>query len=615
MKINKKSKNNMKMFNILVILLFIIIFSTAISAQTAQVSSCCQKTLSGAYCQNAPPEQCDSKFISTPTSCEATSFCKKGCCYDSNEGICMENTPQEACKASNGVWTENPTCQTPQCELGCCVLGQQAAYVPLVRCKKLAALYGLQVDFRKDVKDELSCINLAQAQDTGACVYEADFVTTCKFETRGECIAGKLNSITNSTSIRFYKDYLCTNKEFNTDCQPLDKTTCVDGKDGVYFLDSCGNIANIYDSSKIWSLTKSSGETIDYWAKVKKKDESCGAGSQNANSKNCGNCDYLSGSTCSKAKTSKPSYGDYICSDLNCYDTSNGKDYKNGESWCYYDDKTPITESVGSRYFRHVCIMGEEMVEPCDDYRKQVCVEEPIASAGGSFSQAGCVVNRWQDCILINKSDDCLNTDKRDCEWISTDPKDLSGSLAGLTGQATKSSSSLWSSLGLTGGSLKSVSTKNEIGRCVPQVSPGLMFWDTSAGEQCKIGNQQCIVKYTKGLLDSKWTCKEHCECLTPEFEYKYNQICTSLGDCGAQKNYLGKFTDKGYEVTVSKGKETKNTNVGGADKTNGGTATTSGQTFSGSGNTTTFAGSTGNVIQGLVVGTYNRVVGGIKNE
>ena len=38
------------------------------------------------------------------------------------------------------------------------------------------------------------------------------------------------------------------------------ETTCIEGKDEVYFKDSCGNIANIYDSSKI--------NDKGYWNKV-----------------------------------------------------------------------------------------------------------------------------------------------------------------------------------------------------------------------------------------------------------------------------------------------------------------------------------------------------------
>ena len=59
-----------------------------------EVSFCCEKTNYGAFCQNAPASECDSAFKKTPTSCEGTSYCKLGCCYDSIEGTCARNTGQ-----------------------------------------------------------------------------------------------------------------------------------------------------------------------------------------------------------------------------------------------------------------------------------------------------------------------------------------------------------------------------------------------------------------------------------------------------------------------------------------------------------------------------------------
>ncbi len=602
----------------IIIFSFILFSLTVISAQavtstdTSQVSYCCEKTLSGAYCQNAQFEQCDPKFQKTPTSCESTSYCKKGCCYDSNEGICMENTPREACKANNGVWSDSASCEIVQCNLGCCVLGTQAAYVPLVRCKKLSAFYGLQTDFRTNVADELACIALASAQDFGACVYESDFTSTCAMKTRGECQAGNLGSVSNSTSVKFYKDYLCTASELGTNCQPTEKTTCVSSKDGVYFLDSCGNAANIYSASMVYSKGKGSKEVIDYWTKVKKPEESCNPDSSNANAKSCGNCDYLAGSICKKAdRGEKPSYGDYICKDLNCEDTSNGKDYKNGESWCVYDQNNKEVDSAGSRYFRHLCFSGEEIVEPCEDFRNQVCVEDSIGEGvSGGFSQAGCVVNRWQDCVLQNSSADCENSDKRDCKWVS---------LAITAEQLKEEAKSRINA--------KINKEEGEKGRCVPNIAPGLEFWDVSSEAQCKLGSQSCVVKYEKGLLGSK-KCVENCECLTQAAKLKANQICNSLGDCGAKQNYIGKFVDAGYKIKVTKGQPTtdaegnkvKEPNQGGAAQPGAAQQQLQppppegGQTFDGrTGDTFTqpaASGTTGNVVKELIINSYNKLSG-----
>lgn len=641
--INLKNKLKSKIIMPIIIIIFIILItllstifsSTIISAQSSpQVSFCCERTKTGAYCQNAPQDACDPSYRSTPTSCEATSFCKRGCCYDSDEGLCMENVPEEACKSSNGIWSDQPECQIPQCELGCCVLGQEASFTSLQRCKKLSGEFGLETDFRRDVQDEITCIGIATSQDVGACVFESEFVNTCKFTTRGECNSQKLGGkVSNSTSITFYKDFLCTAPELNTNCQKTKTTTCIDGHDEVYFLDTCGNPGNVYDAAK--------ADSVDYWTRVYPKEELCGANSGNINSKTCGNCEYLGGSICGKASNNqKPTYGNYICQDINCRKTSNGKSYKNGESWCVYDNNKPNEDSVGSRHFRHICFMGEEIVEPCSDYRQQVCIQKNIGGEGGvanllsgsgSFSQAGCAPNRWQDCILQNKSEDCLNEDKRDCIWIPIDlenpdlKKGITGLLKAQIGKITD---------GIGGDLISQVKKDEENGRCVPKIAPGLQFWDQSASSQCELASQTCIVRYTKGLIGGEWKCADNCECLEMTTKVLFNKICTQYGDCGADFNYIGKFTSQGLEVSVNKdqnkeeiktdarkpaspggqqvfgGPSQAGTFQGGSQTTS--TTTTTQQassTTSGSGFQPAPPGS-GNVIQGLIIKSYNTIKG-----
>ena len=99
---------------------------------------CCEKTNSGAWCQNTQQENCDVSARITPTSCGATSFCKPGCCFDSEEGLCMENTPQKVCNNINGSWADEAQCNIPQCNLGCCSIVDQASFVTLTRCKRVA---------------------------------------------------------------------------------------------------------------------------------------------------------------------------------------------------------------------------------------------------------------------------------------------------------------------------------------------------------------------------------------------------------------------------------------------------------------------------------------------
>jgi hypothetical protein len=483
----------------------------------------------------------------------------------------MDNTPQRVCNDANGTWMDDSVVSVPQCNLGCCVLGTQASFVTLTRCKKLSGFYGLETDFRTNIGDELSCIAIAASQDVGACVFESDFQRTCKFTTRVECLGVKEGETITSPG-EFFKDYLCSAEELATNCGITTQTTCINGKDEVYFKDSCGNPANIYDANK--------RNDKSYWQRIIDKSQACGAGSSNGNagSKSCGNCDYFRGSICAKGNAN---YGDYTCNDLNCYNTKNGKDYKNGESWCEYQSETGEgKDTVGSRQFRHVCINGEETIEPCADYRNEVCLEEELDTGKGVFTEAACRVNRWMDCVYQDEEEKCLNTDKRDCFWSTG---------AFFTGLASQESSSTTTSSGsqtFSGGNTPSFSggvTGKAIapitgfasdeqteessgvqlggGACLPNIPPGLKFWsDGDAKPICSLGNSKCVVTYEAKLWEDKEdddNCVENCDCLEDSYAQTMNRMCTSLGDCGAYVNVVNKFTDDGAELKIEGRKQT----------------------------------------------------------
>jgi len=466
---------------ILLIFLGILLVGTFVSAEA---SYCCEKTINGAWCQNAPVENCDNSFRKVPASCEATSYCRLGVCIDSTEGTCMENTPQKVCEDNDGVWKEGEREDLPQCSLGCCLIEDQAAFVTQTRCKRLSSLYGLETNFRTDIGNELTCIASATSGVKGACVFEKEFEKTCSFLTQKECAGIE--------GAKFHKDYLCSDESLATNCGPSKKTTCVDGKDEAYFVDTCGNLANVYDSSKV--------NDKEYWTKVKDVSESCGYGSSNADSATCGNCDYFLGSTCKNyesGKDKRPQYGDNICRDLSC--EYEGKKYEHGETWCA-NSKGIKDNLPGSRYFRLVCYNGEVSVEPCADFRQEICIESDI----DGFSTAACRVNKWQDCTAQTNEKDCENSDRRDCKMVGE--------------------------------------------QCVPLFAPGFDFWETGGDAEslCSTANAECTVVYEKKLGSDK-KCVENCECLGSAWKDKMNQMCIALGDCGGTTNYLGA---KGYHDT-----------------------------------------------------------------
>lgn len=479
---------------------FFALFSVAlVSAADFTSTVCCEKTVGGAFCQNAPASQCAPGFRQVPSSCDSTSFCRAGTCYDSTEGTCLDNTPQLVCENNGGVWSAQ---RPAQCNLGCCVLGDQASLVSLVRCKKLSSSLGLQTNFDPSVTTEGACVAKVQSQDKGACVYDFEFQKTCKFTTRAECTASTRSLNGSSSTGVFFKDKLCSAEELGTICGPSQKTTCLAGKDGVYFVDTCGNPANIYDASKLTDQ--------EYWTNVHSPSESCLPGASNAGSRTCGNCNYLAGSYCrpGNSDNGRASYGDFICANLNCVD-ENGNQRLHGESWCSNDGASAAdgVSQVGSRFFRRICMNGETVTEPCADYRAEECIEDKIQTNAGTFSQAACRVNRWQDCLAQTDRTACENSDRRDCFWNPN---------------------------------VELVNDTNN-GVCLPQNPPGLNFWNSEETRVvCAQGNKQCIVTFKKGLFGGE-ECVDNCECLDGGWQQQYGAVCGSLGDCGPKVNLLNK--------------------------------------------------------------------------
>lgn len=620
-----------KLFIFLCLALVLLSVNVLAVTSLSTPSVCCEKTISGGTCINTDQAQCDTSlnpstgnpFQVVPTSCESTSFCKQGTCYDSKEGVCLENTPQKVCEENNGTWSEQPASALPVCQLGCCIIADQAAFVTQTRCKSLSSFYGVKIDFQSSITSEFACIEAANAQDEGACVSYDGNVKTCKFTTRKDC--GGTNSIltTNTTNIldddlsgkQFYKDVLCSAEELGTVCARQVSTTCYNSK--VYWEDSCGNRENVYSSNKDQSWND---------GRVAEPDAVCAL---TGASTTCGNCDYLLGSRCDQYTgvlgIGKPTFGDKICKTTSCVDRD-GKSRMNGESWCVYDSsigqgKTP----PGSRSYREICSDGEIQVEACEDFRNQICIHSGIASSAGEYSVAACRVNRWQDCTGQTIRDDCENTDQRDCLWIATvegvnftkgsstnssnpfsNPATSFSNPVGGSSAPTSSGTTSPSSGGLSaftnpiGGAaitpitgysinhlvgsgagqweqnslnnkLRTNRTDNAQGLCIPLVAPGQKFWEKGDSKAiCSQASAECTINVTKiwkkdiltgkKELDKVVVTPSNSDCLktinaakgqfevNPDWAAKVNAVCTSLGDCGANININGVFTDKGYE-------------------------------------------------------------------
>lgn len=575
---------------------------------TNEVTVCCEKTKAGLYCQDVLEDECavDSDFA-LPTACESTGPCDPGYCYDSEEGTCLDNVPKMVCNEEGGTWSaEKPV----SCDLGCCILGDQAAFVTGVRCKRLSAFYGLETNFNPDIGNAAQCVLAAKSDERGACVHGGEFgETTCTMTTRSACDPDSISQGESQSDeedvlfeelpdeeneeegaeeeeteegdevqesppsgcevvegdVIFCPGMLCSAEELNTNCGPSDDTICVDGREEVYFVDTCGNPANIYDASKV--------NNDAYWTYLLDKSESCRPNAPNANSQTCGNCNYLLGSYCSAttSETASPTYGDNICIDLNCESSemTDGEDRLHGESWCLFDTDRDFTfqqneqnvftdmlndalgkvrsnlpvsldfrgadTPVGSKFYRYLCSHGEVIVEPCADFRQEECIENDIAG----YTEAACRVNRWQDCTMQYTKSDCENTDQRDCVWMDGIQYVLIG---GLSNSTVLDKSSLQTAKEEI---KKFNSGDRELGGCVPKNPPGLKFWGTEEGDNaeaesiCSQANAMCPVTYEKGI-GGDWECVENCECLEKEAELARAQLCMAMGDCGPKVNYVG---------------------------------------------------------------------------
>jgi hypothetical protein len=456
-----------------------------VSASQYFPSGCCLETNSGAICQEM--NLLDSSLCKKDlfgTSCSEVEECKTGCCFDANSGVCSLNAPKEKCVSSGASWSSNAQCAIPECQLGCCILGNSVAITTDRECTLRTKEYNFEKDF-KQLDNQGSCEAYKDLTTKGACVYSSQnsFENTCAFTTKGECKG------------QFYIGYLCTAKELNTECKKSTKTTCLSNRDEIYFMDDCGNPANIYDASQF--------NNESYWEKVIPKSDSCQLGA------NCGNCDYATGSVCSAYRfgtDQKPQYGNLVCKNLNCV-TPNGV-RKHGESWCIADYDTSLFSAapVGSRQYLAKCSEGQVTLEGCADFNQEICTQSTDTAYG--FTEAKCVMNEWRTCLAANDKPayglieaECAKSEQ--CTMLL----DLPGK-ENYEGLPTFSKELLISEQGSAGDVGKEVN--KVLAMCVPKYNPGFQFWtnpDTvtsktqisSGGSQaesdaiCSLGSFTCV--------------------------------------------------------------------------------------------------------------------------
>ena len=483
---------------------------------SAQAIQTCLTDKDGSICQEYTSDVCTTQCTTQcfPGRRNDYTECKLGVCYDSSFGVCSFGSPKSYCENGGGEWSEN----TPvQCNRGCCLINpdgnggaNQARFTTSQECNYLGQTRGANIEWDGQIAGEIQCLSKIRTKKEGACVLdliEELNKNNCKFVTEVNCL---------SLGGTFYDGQLCTNPQLNTKCEITQNTKCFDSKDGVYFIDSCENRANIYNSLKI--------NNVEYWSRVVPLSQSCNLGTGSnplSNQQKCGNCNYISGSICGNPQLKiddNPVYGKYVCKDLSCIDID-GTKKEHGESWCAFDgqigtdgedgtNEERAVDVVGSRNYRKLCYNGEIRLEPCAEYRNGICVENKADKNG--LSNAQCRVNTGSLCLKYNENEESLAKceESPDCflKHFKVD--------------------------------------KMEFDVCAPKYPVGFELNDapnTGAQTICALATQTCTYYEKKGI-NGKWSCKVNCECKEAGFAEKMNNICMSLGDCGAHVNLAGEI-------------------------------------------------------------------------
>jgi hypothetical protein len=483
-----------------------------IPAVSAAGPGCCRTADdTGEQCLTTSPENCaEGALFAEGAICSETNFCQKGCCFNEDAGIFYNNVLEEAC--SEESWVPDPNCNMPAAKRGCCILGSYTKYGTFGECKLDTETRALGVNSTVDWRGDLGegqCIISGLIQEEGACVFS-----------NGECTFGNSGDCLDSSGL-FAEGVLCTAESLNTICEPTRNTICVEGKDGVYFKDSCGNYANIYDSSRV--------DDNSYWDRVIEPGNLCGDSSRegNANSENCGNCNRHLGGRCSPAGDDDfdVTLGDNYCKSTSC--ERDDVAYRNGESWCEYDGKMGEGDDVvGSLHWQYVCNYGKIDGRSCGDYRNGICIQHNTLNPDNDeilFRNGACVTNNWRECISLNYEEDerdrerCADT--LNCRVHTVE----------------------------VGGDFK-------FDICTPKYPAGFDFYSENvqkgAEQVCSTATQNCTVVRSVNFV-GKCKTRANAKCVEDIFVEEMNNLCKSLGDCGLSANIAGELGDDSYEIEV----------------------------------------------------------------
>jgi len=431
--------------------IYVFVFLFLISFVCAENNGCCLLTDAGDSCRYTTESNCVDVFFSGAL-CENTDSCRTGCCV-SSEG-CFEETGAYTCDLNSGDFFDGQECSSlSACQMTCCKVGSDYSFMNAGECQALIDEYGSDVIGSYSASDEAACEELEDQEQTGCCVTTSG----CSMVTQAECGSSSYNS----EGFGFFENEYCdsvssylADKDYVAQdycaCE-VTGNVCDEDALNVVEQDSCGNYGSVIES-------------CDY------PDEVC--------IENNGVAECSAGS-CSFSLSDK----------LIPYNPLWQNDFKNMESRCLYEGPAGNYQDLpGSRHYVVRCLSGEIVLEPCVDYREQVCVDDYV----DNFD--------WAECIS--------NTVYSDEELVTTVPIG-----------ADWDDESLIDTCGLD---------------------------DSSPGEA---GRVNCYAIYGKGTVDFRWECDANCFCQRKPWAMLMAEYCKSRSDCGNDKNLLDQFTEGNFEM------------------------------------------------------------------
>ena len=483
----------------------LIFFIIIMSACFISSSFCCEKSVEGGTCIDVENEnECDMGNSITENLCDVTDFCQIGCCIDSESGSCSKRSSESECVG--GEWKNDPNCGYPECDEVCCYLDYGSTGMMFEEeCRLKSAVIGKTPEFDSDV-NENECFMNRESVDEGACINGIN----CKFVKENDCGTGV-----------FKIGMLCSNKElekeFGYDYIETHHADCMEGLHEVYWFDSENNRENIFEGKGTQDKIRSYNKGL-----VLEKSESCDPRNilGNLENQNCGNCNYDKGATCSNIN------GNPVCASLNCkYDIDgDGEDEYliHGESFCVYDGTIEDGKSiVGSEHWKGYCDNGKIKIDVCGDGgRTSICSQTEALENGNKFKHAECVFNDVERCFEYNSLiDDPVRDDEGWDDFNSI-------------GKSYEEMEEKCRSDNLCYVNHVNVDEYFDYTMCVPR-------FPSSSPEYCINGSKICEMKsWSTTSIGVK-----NENCFTPVFIKEMNNLCISLGDCGAQINLNGEMT------------------------------------------------------------------------